>query len=78
MKLDLDLLDGRVVAQSYVMTRVGESVPGDYRKISDRPTYLTSIARLDNSSIPIHTYDLSGQTNGLGFVLCQTGGVDTG
>lgn len=78
MELDLDLLDGRMVAESYIMTRVGESVPGDYRKISDRPTYLTSIARLDDSSITIHTYDLAGQTDGLGFVLCQTGGIDTG
>jgi hypothetical protein len=78
VELDLDLLDGRVVAESYIMTRVGESVPGDYRKTPDRPTYLTSIAGLDDGSITIHTYDLASQTNGLGFVLCQTGGVDAG
>lgn len=60
------------------MIRDNDSVPGEYREISDRPTYLTSITRLDDSGISIHTYDLSGQADGLGFVLCQTGGVDTG
>lgn len=41
-------------------------------------THLTTVTGFDDGGVTVHTDNLAGQADGLGFIFSQTGGVHAG